>query len=272
MLDTSRAAQYRRDGYLFPLRVMEAARAAEARALLEQAEAKAAGDPDGPAYFREYANIALGFVADLARDPAVTNPVAELLGEDLLVLACNFFIKEPRSTAYVSWHQDVHYWGLEADDEVTAWIALSPSTRESGCMRFVPGSHEHVFAHRDTHAADNLLTRGQEVAVEVDEADAVDAELAPGEMSLHHGRLVHASDPNRSDDRRIGLAIRYIPTRMTQIPGADMSAMLARGEDRFGNFRLAEGGTGLLTSGDISRHREICERRRSVLYRETAED
>ena len=191
MLDTKDiAATYARDGFVYPIRVMNEARANEYRALLEQAEVKASGDPDAQSYFREFANLSLGFVGDIIRDPAVTDHVAALLGEDLIVMACNFFIKEPRSTAYVSWHQDLHYWGLEGNDEVTAWIALSPATRESGCMRFVPGSHLETVAHVDTFAEDNLLTRGQEIAVEVDEEDAVAVELAPGEMSLHHGRLV----------------------------------------------------------------------------------
>lgn len=261
---------YARDGFVFPIRVMTEEKATKLRVRLEEAEAIAKDIPDGDSLFREYANIGLDFVGDMIKDPAVTDPVSELLGEDLLILGCSFFTKEAQSTSYVSWHQDLHYWGLEADDEVTAWVALSPATRESGCMKFVPGSHKQIVEHQDTYADDNLLTRGQEIAVDVDESDAVAVELAPGEMSLHHGRLFHGSDPNRSSDRRIGLAIRYMPTRMTQIGGAEMCATLARGEDRFGNFTLAESGTGLLRPGDVARHAEICERRRKVLYRETA--
>ena len=264
------AGAYARDGYIAPLRVMTEAKAAGYRALLEQAEAKATGDPDADSYFREYANVTLGFVGEILRDPAVTDPVSAILGEDLIVMACNFFIKEPQTTAYVSWHQDVHYWGLQEDEEVTAWIALSPATRESGCMKFVPGSHKEVVAHKDTFADDNLLTRGQEIAVEVDEEDAVAVELAPGEMSLHHGRLFHASEPNRSNDRRIGLAIRFVATSMKQMDGARMSATLARGEDRFGYWDLAESGTGLLEPSDLARHRDIRDRRRAVLYRDTS--
>src|SRR5712691_10644265 len=80
-------------------------------------------------------------------------------------------------------------------------------------MRMVPGTHREQVAHRDTFAPDNLLSRGQEVMVDVDEAKAVDIVLHPGEMSLHHVRMFHGSPPNRSDDRRIGYAIRYISRR-----------------------------------------------------------
>ena len=88
---------------------------------------------------------------------------------------------------------------------MTAWVALSPATIESGCMRFVAGSHKQpIVPHFDTHAEQNLLTRGQEIEVEVEEADATDVVLRPGQVSLHHGHLFHASNPNDSDDRRIG--------------------------------------------------------------------
>jgi ectoine hydroxylase-related dioxygenase (phytanoyl-CoA dioxygenase family) len=271
MLDepTDIAARYDRDGYVFPIRVMSEAEALGHRVTLEKAEAMAADNPDGHQFFREYSNMALDFVDRITRDPAVTDPVAKILGEDVLVLTCGFFTKEPKSTAYVSWHQDLHYWGLEGDDEVTAWIALSPATRASGCMRFVPGSHKEIVAHKDTFADGNLLTRGQEIAVEVDEEDAIAVELAPGEMSLHHGRLFHASDPNGSDDRRIGLAIRYIPSSMSQIGGSKMSATLVRGQDRYGNFDLVDGAAGLLTPADIAKHADVSERRRKTIMRET---
>ncbi|HET7410137.1 MAG TPA: phytanoyl-CoA dioxygenase family protein [Paracoccaceae bacterium] len=271
MLDTTSLAEsYARDGFFFPIRVMSDAQAATCRAELEKAEAMVRDRDDGRRFFREYANVALGFVDEITRSPAVTDPVAAILGEDLLVMACSFFIKEPQTTAYVSWHQDLHYWGLEGDDEITAWVALSPATPDSGCMRFVAGSHRQIVDHRDTHHQDNLLTRGQEIAVEVDDADAVDVALRPGEMSLHHGRVFHTSDPNRSDDRRIGLAIRYIPARMKQMAGASLCATLVRGEDRHGHFHLVEGGTGLLTAADMARHTEVSERRNRVLMRDTS--
>ena len=60
--------------------------------------------------------------------------------------------------------------------------------------------------------------------------------LEPGEASIHNGRLAHASDPNRSNDRRIGLSLHYIPTRTRQVVGDWDSAALVRGEDRFGHF------------------------------------
>lgn len=266
------AERFERDGYVFPFQVMSAAEASDYRAQLEAVEAAAAGDRDKRRCLRRYPNLVLPFVDEITRRPEVTDAVAEILGPDLLVLDCPFFIKEPKTPNFVSWHQDLHYWGLDGDEEVTAWIALSPATTESGCMRFVAGSHNRVVDHRDTHDGDNLLTRGQEIAVEVDESEATEIELQPGQMSLHHGRVFHASHPNTSDDRRIGLAIRYIPTRMKQAQGGNMSAMLVRGEDTYGHFNLTRRPTGVMTRDDLAYREAIANARNSVMYSGAATD
>jgi ectoine hydroxylase-related dioxygenase (phytanoyl-CoA dioxygenase family) len=136
-------------------------------------------------------------------------------------------------------------------------------------MQVIPGSHKlDQVPHRDTFAKHNLLTRGQEIAVEVDERQAVRLDLEPGEMSLHHVRLVHGSPPNTSNDRRIGFAIRYIPTSVRQLAGED-SATLVRGEDRFGHFELEPRPVSDLQPDMLALHKKITERNARILYRGT---
>ena len=253
-----------RDGFVYPLRAMSSEDAAEYRAQLEAYEA-AADTSEKRNVLRRYPNLVLPWVDEITRLPSITDAAAEILGPDLLVLDPPFFIKEPNTTSYVSWHQDLHYWGLEGEDEVTAWVALSPATRKSGCMKFVAGSHTSKVEHTDTFAADNLLTRGQEIAVDVDEAEATYGELDTGQFSLHHGRVIHGSSPNETDERRIGLAIRYVPTRMSQAPGGKMAAMLVRGEDTYGNFRLCNRPSGNMNEADFAHWREIAGARNAVL-------
>lgn len=238
-LTDAQTAAYARDGYLCPIRVMSWAEAARHRAALEALEARGRDPATGlrrpaSAYLRVNAHLASDAPLAVARDPAVVDAVESLLGPDILLWSAEYIVKEPRSRSVVSWHQDLTYWGMDGSDhEVTAWVALSPASEAAGCMRFVPGSHrQSLVPHRDTFAEDNMLSRGQEIAVEVDEAEAVAAALAPGEMSLHHGRLFHASGPNRTDDRRIGLVLRYIrPDTPCAGRGPDY-AMLVRGADR----------------------------------------
>ena len=251
--------------FAFPIRVMSPAEAAGYRAQLESFEATLGREKRFRRCLKRYPNLVMPFVDEITRRPEVTNAVAEILGDDLLALDAPFFIKEANSPDYVSWHQDLHYWGLDGEDEVTAWIALSPATRESGCMRFVAGSHRKIVDHRETHHEQNMLSRGQEIAVDVNEADTIDAELAPGEMSLHHGRAFHASHPNQTDDRRIGLAIRFLSPRMKQAPGGNMAAMLVRGEDRFGHFRHCRPPSGLMNDEDYAQWSDIAGARESVV-------
>ncbi|MEX3011206.1 phytanoyl-CoA dioxygenase family protein [Hoeflea sp. TYP-13] len=234
-------ARYRDDGYIKPVTVFSVDEAALVRAeieVLERDHDQGAGGHTLNQFFRVNGQVTIPLLAEIARTPAILDAVESILGPDLLVWSCELFIKEAGSEKIVSWHQDLTYWGMgETDEEVTAWIAFSDVSEAAGCMRFVPGSHkQRIQPHKDTFEGDNLLSRGQEVAVEVDEKDAVFDELKPGEMSLHHGRLFHASGPNRSADRRIGMAIRYVTPSVEQSVGSRDYAMLVRGADRSRNW------------------------------------
>jgi len=136
-------------------------------------------------------------------------------------------------------------------------------------MEFIPGTHRSdQIPHRDTFSRNNLLTRGQEVAVEVDRSQAVVIELQPGEMSLHHVRLVHGSPPNPANDRRIGFAIRYIPTSVSQVAGED-SATLVRGVDLHHHFELEPRPAHDMDPEFVALHKRIAERNAQILYRGT---
>ena len=142
-------------------------------------------------------------------------------------MGVSLFIKEPHSKKIVSWHQDLTYWDLDNSEETTCWVALTPVSEANGCMKFIPGSQkQRILPHTDTFAEDNMLSRGQEIAVKVDEDDAVNVELAPGQASLHHGHLFHASGPNVSGIPRVAVAIRYIKTSMKQSSGERPSSSL----------------------------------------------
>jgi len=264
---TAIASAYERDGFVFPYAVMSEDEAAAIRADLEAAEAQLAERPDDLAILRSYPDRLLPSFDALIRHPRLLDAASQLLGADLLVWSAGLFIKEANTPSYVSWHQDLTYWGLDDVQEVTAWVALSPATVASGCMRFVAGSQkQRLVSHVDSFASDNLLSRGQEIAVEVDEAAAVDAILKPGEASLHHGHLFHASGPNSTDDRRIGVAIRYITPSMKQKSGDRSLVGLVSGEDRFGHFTVAPPPTGRLLEADFALCRDDVRIKRRVLY------
>ena len=226
--------RYRQDGYVTPVSAISAERAGALKSRYDAL--RALGETEATATLRSKPHLVLPWLYDLVLDPAVTEPVSAILGPNLLAWGSSFFAKPAGDPGYVTWHQDANYWGLEPHEVLTAWIAFSPSRRENGCMRMIPGSQDAgALDHRDTFAKDNLLTRGQEVAVEVDEARAVDIILEPGEMSLHHVGIVHGSEANISAIPRIGFAIRYIASHVRQI-GGRTTATLARGVDEHGHF------------------------------------
>jgi non-haem Fe2+, alpha-ketoglutarate-dependent halogenase len=268
LLSEAQVAQYREEGYVSPVRVMVADEAAGLRRELEEVERRMGGPLRGD--LRHKSHLLFPFLAELVRHPPLLDAVEDLIGPDILCWNTNFFIKEAANPAFVSWHQDSTYWGLSAPDVVTAWVALTPSTAENGAMAVIPGSHQlDQVPHRDTFHRHNLLTRGQEIAVEVDEKEAALLTLQPGEMSLHHVRLVHGSAPNPSADRRIGFAIRYIPTHIRQLAGED-SASLVRGADRYHHFELEPRPDGEMTPAMMELHKRLAERSARILYRGTA--
>jgi non-heme Fe2+,alpha-ketoglutarate-dependent halogenase len=267
LLTQEQIGRYHQDGCIFPVRVMSEA---DARALRERLETFER--TQGRRLQRDVAvksHLLFTWLADLVRNSKILDAVEDLYGADLLCWTTNFFIKEARNPSFVSWHQDSTYWGLNKPDVVTAWVAITPSNEANGAMQFIPGTHtSDQIPHRDTFAADNLLTRGQEIAVDVDASKAVNVVLEPGEISLHHVRLVHGSPPNPSGDRRIGFAIRYIPTSVRQTVGED-SATLVRGTDRYHHFELESRPTSDMQPEFVALHRRIADRNAQILYRGT---
>ena len=264
MLSAAQIADFERDGNLFPLRAFSAAEARGYRDALEAYEAET-GDAIH-SNMRHKVHLLFRWADEIVHHPRILDAVEDILGPDLLCWTTNFFIKEANDPAFVSWHQDSTYWGLEPADVVTAWVAFTDAPVESGAMKFLPGSHKYdQIAHRDTYAAENLLTRGQEIEMEVDEAQAVDVPLEAGEFSLHHIRLVHGSEPNTTPDRRIGLAIRYIPTYVRQVKLVD-SAVLVRGADRHGNFEHEPRPRADLDAAALAAHATAMQRMIGAVY------
>ena len=270
LLSEAAVRQYQEQGYYAPVRVLSTAEAGALRARLESFEG-GAGPLAGK--LRHKSHLLFPWLHELIRQPRILDAVEDLIGPNILCWGSSFFIKEPRNSAYVSWHQDSTYWGLEPPDIATAWVAFSDSSVANGAMRVIPGSHHHAQApHRDTFAPDNLLSRGQEIMVEVDDRQAVTLELAAGEMSLHHVRLIHGSEPNPSGMRRIGFAIRYIPTYVRQIAGARDSATLVRGTDTCQHFEPEQCPDADCSPSALAHHAAVTEGFARILMRDTGRD
>ena len=243
---------YTQDGFLSPVDILTSEEAAHHRARMEAVEAKM-----GPLHYQAKMHTILRSPLELATHPRVLDVVEALIGPDVLVYNVTYIVKEPSSDAHVSWHQDLTYWGFDGDAQVSMWLALSPATAESGCMRMVPGSHVHGrYEHELDDDPTNVLFQGQTVRG-VAEDKAVLCPLEAGQASFHHGWTLHASMPNWSQDRRVGLNVQYIAPSMRQTKHDRDSAMLVRGEDRFGHFRVDCPAASDLEPTALERHREL---------------
>lgn len=218
LLSQSQIEQFHETGFLAPINVMSET---DASGYVNRLQAAEQAYPDElNAENRNNAHLSFTFLDELVHHPLILDAVEDLLGSAFALWGSVLFIKEPQSSHFVSWHQDATYMGITPHNYVTPWLALTPSNLETGCMSMIPGSHrDSIRQHEETFHEDNILTRGQEIPT-VDASIAADLILKPGQMSLHHAKIIHGSQPNRSRQRRIGFAMQaYMPAGTRQVLG-----------------------------------------------------
>ena len=239
-------SQYERDGFVCGIDIFSAAEIEGYRLQFDELERR-----EG----REKCQIGLKmwhlkkrFIWDMATDRRLLDAVEEAMGPNIMLISTHFFCKYPVHEVehFVAWHQDVTYWGLDPQEAHTAWIAVDDSDMENGCMQFIPGSHiDGIAPHEESEEGGNLLSINQEIPDEhVDKTNAVPVELKAGQISLHDGRLFHASYPNTSDHRRCGLVCRFVAPHVSQVElnslGERWPAILMRGVDEYGHYERPE--------------------------------
>ena len=229
VLNEKQIEKYHDEGFVAPIRVMSEEEALKIKERVEEAE-KAFPEEFNP---ENRNNLHLTFMVldELAHNPIILDAVEDLIGPDFSLWSSVMFTKNPLTEHFVSWHQDATYMGMTCNDFLTPWIALTPSTEEMGCMAMIPGSHkQNILSHQDTFEENNILTRGQ-VVENFDAKKAVNLILKPGEMSIHHGAVIHGSKPNKSKQRRIGFALQsYCSHGINQIRGKNIWMQIRGGK------------------------------------------
>ena len=183
------------------------------------------------------AHLLSNWIYNICVNPKVLDAVESVIGPNILIQSADIFIKPPKSTKHINWHQDANYWGLKPFELLTAWIALTDVFPENGCMNYLAKSNfSNKVKHIETFDKNSDLTRGQEIDLIIDKNNQIPVILKAGQMSLHHCLLAHGSGPNLTDDYRIGIAIRYLPTHVKQTEGPPISMIVVRGEDKYNHF------------------------------------
>jgi len=239
ILTNDQIQQYHDNGYVFPVQAMSNDEAADLTLKVEEFEAEYECEAQQKLVFK--AHLPFKWLNNVVRHPKILDAVEDVLGPNLLCWGTGFFQKNARDPRFVSWHQDSYYYGLNPSETCTAWLAFTPSNLLSGCVRVLPGSHrgDQNLSFINEPDQNNLLIRGQTIQ-NVDKNKAVPMILEPGQFSLHHEAIVHGSDPNNSDHRRIGLSIHYISPDVQRV-GYNKSktrptASLVRGVDNHGHW------------------------------------
>ena len=228
-------AQYDRDGFLFPIKVLSDDEVSFFRNALDSLVNSC---DDGPVKRLDRLHLFFDWARRLVTHEALLDSVQDILGDNILVYGTLVFYKRPHDPGYAAWHQDSVYSGLHLTPSTSAWIALTPSHQANGCMRVIAGSHRLGSLNHVNLSDPNLLNRrGERIDVAVDESQAVDVVLRPGEISLHHSNIVHGSNPNASDEPRIGFIVRFVTNRFTN---KDWPLLRVRGEADCSHLRLVE--------------------------------
>lgn len=259
--------QYATEGYYSPIDILSAEDVIRFRTALEEYEAGSGGPINGP--IRSKSHLLFPWVDDIIRHPKILDPVEDLVGPNILCWNSVWWIKEVNSDSFVSWHQDARYWGLNTDELVTVWLALSPARIENGCMHVAPKTHRgEMLPHQDNYHDHNMLTRGQEIISGIDKRTVVPMELNSGQISLHNVKLAHASGPNQGTDRRIGLSIHYIPTNARQLAVEWDTATLVRGEDHFKHFSLTPKTLEMFDPEAVKLHERATHATREIVFKD----
>lgn len=236
VLTPTQVNSYQRDGLLFPLPALNDAEVEYFRSCHDELDRRLGGRPT--AEQKGDCHLQFKWVCDLATHSSVLDAVEDIIGPDILIHSSTIFTKYAQDEKFVSWHQDSHYWGLSEPRLVSAWIALTDSTIQNGCLRVLPGTHTRNFEHLEKPQPSNILSRGHTV-LDLNGNEAVDIVLRAGQMSFHHANLIHGSNPNASTGPRIGVAVRYVATAVRQ-EKIHIPVILARGRDDYHHYQLQE--------------------------------
>ena len=221
---------WRRDGAIWPIDLISEVEAADYNRRFQELESSMEGEAQDR--FRIKAHLPFPWLWNLVTHPRLADIVEDLIGPDIVCWGSSFFTKKARDPRFISWHQDSTYYGLEPPESITAWVAFTHASTEAGCMKIIPGSHTGpaILPHEETYEKDNLLVRGQTIR-DVDTTAATEMPLKPGQMSIHHNKTIHSSEPNNADWPRVGYAIHFAASGVRQTQFDNALAIHIRGKD-----------------------------------------
>jgi hypothetical protein len=263
---------FRYNGFLFPIPALSPPEIATCLAGLQRLETElsapvAEADPK----WRSHGHMHAPWINDLIRHPRILDAIEDIIGPNILVWTSTFFIKEPHSPTYAAWHQDGGYFGLQPQESVCAWVALTDASKEAGCMEQLSfRGQPKLYQHAPLGLVNSINRAGQTILDKFDDTNPTAMALPAGSFSLHHELAIHRSAPNNASHRRVGIGLNYMPTHVRVDGPTRCRAMLVRGEDRYGHFDLIDPPGGERDAAALAAHQEVSDRYREN-YRQQVE-
>jgi len=260
-LTAEQAAFYRHNGFLYPLPALSPDEIAYFLAGLDRLESEL-GCPVAEAdiKWRSHAYAHSPWFNELVRHPKILDAIEDVIGPDILVWTSTFFIKDPGSKTFAAWHQDGAFFGLDPNEQVCAWVALTDAGRDAGCMDVLSSKGQPRMLHHEAKGLKHSINRaGQTIVEPFDKRGATAMALKAGEFSLHHEFAVHRSPPNHAPHRRIGIGLNYLPPHVRVQGPVRLKAMLVRGEDRYGYWDLIDPPTAERDPAALATHQAVSD-------------
>ncbi len=267
-LSSNQLKQYEDEGFISPIDIFSKNRANEIRREIELIEEKMPKELDKSGRYN--AHLISPLLDEVTHDTTILDAVESIIGKNILVCGTTLFIKNSNEKGFVSYHQDAKYIGLKPYNWVTAWVAITDSNENNGCMKVWSGSHKDKLKdHDEMFDEGNLLTRGQTIN-NVPVNKTVSLILKAGQMSLHHPTVVHGSNLNKSNDRRIGFAIQsYIGTNVKQVLGKN-SVQIARGVDKYNHHKKILRTKSLMNKSDLNLKKKENDNLQDIFYKNSS--
>tara|TARA_Y100001934_G_C12375301_1_gene788839 strand:+ start:2623 stop:3438 length:816 start_codon:yes stop_codon:yes gene_type:complete len=268
VLSEEQLVQWERDGAVWPIDLLTTDEAADYNHRFQTLE-KSMGT-EAQTRFRMKAHLPFPWLWDLVTHPHLADTIEDLIGPNIVCWGSSFFTKKANDPRFISWHQDSTYYGLEPPESITAWVAFTRANSEAGCMKILPGSHKGnaILPHEETYDKNNLLSRGQTIR-DLDTSGAMEMALEPGQISIHHNKTIHSSEPNNADWPRVGFAIHFADSNVRQAQFDNPLAIHIRGEDPLGNWVEDPRPEYELSPESVSACDEYWERYRSTMTAQT---
>ena len=263
VLSPAQVDAFKRDGFVAPIRAISEQRALYYRHKLEAFESRY---PNDRIKLDQKAHMICPWIDEMIREPGVLDATEDLIGPDILCWGTSLRAKQADGKTFAGWHQDTAYAEVKPIVVIVA-LALSPARTENGCIRGIPGSHRGpLLPHKEAFATNSLLSREQFIDADFDQGAAVDFALDTGEIALFNNAIIHSSNANFGNDRRIIFLLEMVPTHAYQHEPRE-SAVLVRGTDAYGNFDLDPQPKTEMGTAELAAWQRAVEIQSSVLFR-----